>query len=283
VKNVEHGKNKSAELGNTEGKQESEETGFRWMNSISVKAQGLFGMNVEQEVNQKDIETEHENESEKTRRVFNICPNLNCEQHIEDNWKIRAWELNKSSQSKESKRTKAEEYKKLKEEMLEDRIVTNIEYDINVDVADFELSEQTSEQSNNATITDRSTASSTDENETTNKQTDNSTGFSDRVRNWWADNRVREWVSRGSDDTRSTTDDSTDTNTVPADPQSTENQSKQTTNEQTSLWEYSADTQVELSEGTVGQQSNNDIDTGAGMSSSTSESEDFDNDCSNSI
>ena len=89
-----------SELENTEGKQESEETGIRWFSSISVKVQRLFGLNAEQEVNQKDIETTNENEREKKQRYFNICPNVHCEQHLEDRWVLQRWELRNSLESK---------------------------------------------------------------------------------------------------------------------------------------------------------------------------------------
>jgi hypothetical protein len=260
----------SRELMNTAAKKESEETGFRWLNTISTKVHGLFGLNVEQEISQKDIETTSQTNTGRVQRDFNICPNLSCEQHLEDRWGIRLWELTADPNLNSSNVNMDRERMQLENEVEHYREVTTGKKKPSLDPSDFQSSDETSEQPNDTNADDTSTDSLSD------KQTDKSTGFRDRVRNWWADNRVREWVSRGSDD-------STDTNTAPADSQSTENQSKQTTNEQTSLWEYSADTQVELSEGTVGQQSNNDIDTGAGMSSSTSESEDFDNDRSNSI
>jgi hypothetical protein len=269
---------------NAKGKQESEETGFRWMNSASAKVKGLFGLNVEQEVNQKDIETTNESKKGKVKRAFNICPNINCDQHIEDTWDIRSWELKKNSNSELTEKRKAIEHKKLKEEMLEDRRVTNEEYDLSVDSSDFKSSDQSSDQSDNANTTDSSSDSSTDESETTTDQTNEATGFGDRVRQWWTENRVRQWVSGRSDnDTHTATTKSPDADTAGI--QSTQNQSEEATDkQQASLWEYSTNEQAALSEGEVGQGTNDDYrDINTGMGSSTSESEDFDNDRSNSL
>lgn len=270
----------SKDVGNTEGTQESEETGFRWFNSISVKVQGLFGLNTEQEVSQKDIETQHENESENTQAYFNVCPNIHCEQHIEDNWDIRRWELRNNSESKLSEKDKIDKYMELKDDLLGYRMATNIGYEPSIDSPDFKSSEQTSEQADSTTATDSSPSSSTDETETATDQT--ATGVGDRVRQWWAENRVRQWVSsRSNNGTHTGTTESTNADTTNT--QSNQNQSE-TDEQQTSLWEYSTDAQVGLSQGEVGQGTNDDYrGANTGMGSSTSKSEDFDNDRSNSL
>lgn len=264
----------SRELMNTSGKKESEETGLRWLNTISTKVHGFFGLNAEQEVNQKEIETMSQTNTGKVQRDFDICPNINCEEHLEDRWAIRLWELTADPNLSSSNVSIDKERMQLENEVKNYRNITNGKKKPSLDPSDFSSSNKTDKQSSDTDTNDTSTDSSND------KSTDESAGFSDRVRSWWADNRVRQWVSGDSDDTRSTTDDSTNADTTTA---TRSTQSTQTTNEQTSLWEYATDTKTDLSSGTVGQEHNDDIDTGSGMGSSTSESQDYDNDRSNSL
>jgi hypothetical protein len=275
-------------LTDSSGRQISAKTGWstKLILNTPLESLGLGGLSSENEMTLEGTETKSMNDTFTEKKTFLLCPNEECKEHINDVINVVGWKHRVHPTKKYSPNSVREEAKaRLKMEQE----INDIEIDLSSEDREKSVTSKSGSPANDSathtideqtnTVIDKSeshdgTASSAD------GQT--ATGFSDRVRQWWTGNRVRQWVTGRSDnDTQTATTENTDSDA--ADLQSTQNHSE-TDEQQTSLWEYSTEAQAALSQGEVGQESNDDYrDINTGMGSSTSESEDFDNDRSNSL